>query len=201
MRILSTILSLGICISSARAVVLWDEAFQGDLSNNNLAPTALTLGLGVNSILGTMGRDLPSVPVDRDMFTFTIAPGRALASINVVTFTPTNQSFYAIAPGITINDTDPATHLANTLVQHTGDILPQMVLGSYSGGTGITDPLGPGTYTAWFQELSSVVTYRMDYTIVDTVAVPEPAAACTGIALAFVALGRAFGRRRNRIAA
>ena len=195
MRIPAAILAL--CAGTAHAVTIWDEALHGDLSGNNLAPTALTLCLGVNSILGTMGRDLPQNPVDRDMFSFTIAPGRALISINVVTFTPTNQSFYAIAPGATINDTDPATHLANTLVQHTGDILPQMVLGSYSGGTGITDPLGPGTYTAWFQELSSVVTYQMDYTIA---AVPEPATACTGLALGLVVLGRAFGRRRGRSA-
>ena len=193
MRILTTILALTVCASTARAVTLWDEAFQGDLSGNNLAPTALTLGLGVNTIKGTMGRDLPQDPVDRDIFTFTIAPGRALTSINVSVFTPTNQSFYAIA-GMSIDITDPAGHLANTLVQHTGDILPQMALGSYSGGTGITDPLGPGTYTAWLQELSSVVTYQMDYTIA---AIPEPANACTGIALGLVVLGRA----RNRIAA
>ena len=81
-------------------------------------------------------------------------------------------------------------------MQRTGDILPQMVLGSYSGGLGITDPLGPGTYTAWFQELSSVVTYQMYYTIVT--AVPEPATACTGLALGLVALTRTLGRRRLR---
>jgi hypothetical protein len=192
-RISAAILALTIGAGTARAVTIWDEAIQGDLSNNNNSPAALTLGLGVNSVKGTMGRDLPQNPVDRDMFTFTIAAGRALTSINVVTFTPTNQSFYAIAPGTSINDTDPATHLANTLVQHTGDILPQMALGSYSGGTGITDPLGPGTYTVWFQELSSVVTYQMDYTIVS---VPEPATVCTGLALGLVAFGRAFARRR-----
>ena len=108
MRILTTILALTVCASTARAVTLWDEAFQGDLSGNNLAPTALTLGLGVNTIKGTMGRDLPQDPVDRDIFTFTIAPGRALTSINVTVFTPTNQSFYAIAPGTSIDITDPA---------------------------------------------------------------------------------------------
>ena len=193
MRILTAILALTICSSTARAVTIWDEAFQGDLSGNNLAPTALTLGLGVNTIRGTMGRDLPQDPVDRDIFTFTIAPGRTLSSINVIVFTPTNQSFYAIAPGTTINITDPATHLANTLVQHTGDILPQLALGSYSGGTGITDPLGPGTYTAWFQELSSVVTYEVDYTI-SASPIPEPTTACVGIALGVIFAGN----RRNR---
>ncbi len=198
MRIISAILALSFCTGSARAVTLWDEAFDGDLSGNNLAPTVLTLGLGVNTIRGTMGRDLPQDPVDRDIFTFTIAPGRTLSSINVIVFTPTNQSFYAIAPGTTININDPATHLANTLVQHTGNILPQLALGSYSGGTGLTDPLGPGTYTAWFQELSSVVTYRMDYTIV---AVPEPATACIGLALGFVGMAEGLRRRRARVMA
>ncbi len=191
----SAIAALIVCASSARAITIWDEALQGDISGNNLAPLSLSFGLGVNSIKGTMGRDLPQDPVDRDIFTFTIPAGRQLTSINVVTFTPTNQSFYAIAPGTSIDINDPTFHLANTLVQRTGDILPQMALGSYSGGTGITDPLGPGTYTAWFQELSSVVTYQMDYTIV---AVPEPATACTGLALSLVALSRACARRRVR---
>lgn len=196
MRHLTAILILALCASRAHAVTIWDEALNGDLSGNNLAPTALTLGLGVNTIKGTMGRDLPSDPVDRDMFTFTIPPGRALTSINVVVFTPTNQSFYAIAPGTSIDISDPTFHLANTLVQHTGDILSQMALGSYAGGTGITDPLGPGTYTAWFQELSSIVTYQMDYTIA---AVPEPATVGMLTSLALFSVGT-FRRKRVRIA-
>jgi len=117
-----------------------------------------------------MGRDELTDPLDRDIFTFTIAPGQQLTAINVITFDPVNLSFYAIAPGTSINDTNPATHLANTLVRGLDDILAQMATGSYSGGTGITDPLGPGTYTAWFQEGSSIVTYRMDY----VVTAPEP---------------------------
>ncbi|MCE9611171.1 MAG: PEP-CTERM sorting domain-containing protein [Chthoniobacter sp.] len=151
--------------------VNWNEAIDGDLSGNNLAPTPLTLGLGVNLISGTMGKDLPQAPVDRDMFTFMLAPGQYLTSIDFLVFTPTNQSFYAIAPGATINDTDPATHLSNTLINGTGEFLDNLALGAYSGGTGLTDPVGPGTYTIWLQELSSVVTYQTAYTVV-----PEPGA-------------------------
>lgn len=147
----------------------WTESLDGNLSGNGLAPTPLTLGVGVNVISGTMGRDLPQDPVDRDIFTFTLGAGEYLTSINFLVFTPTNQSFYAIAPGSTINTADASGHLSNTLVNSTGEFLDDLALGAFSGGTGLTAPVGPGTYTIWFQELSSVVTYSTAYTVV-----PEP---------------------------
>jgi PEP-CTERM motif len=181
-----------ILTGTAQALVLNENTF-GDLSNDNLAPTPLSLDLGVNRIGGTMGRDLPSDPVDRDIFTFTLAPGRILTSINVLVFTPTNQSFYAIAPGNTIDDSDPATHLSNTLVKTTGELLDDLETNPYSGGTGLTAPLGPGTYTIWFQELSSVVTYDIAYTVAAS-PVPEPGTAFFGCAM-LAACGAARRRR------
>jgi hypothetical protein len=180
---------------TAHALTLNESSF-GDLSNDNLAPTPLTLDVGVNRIGGTMGRDLPSAPVDRDIFTFTLPPGQALTSINVLTFTPTNQSFYAIAPGSSINDSDPSAHLSNTLVKGTGEILDDLALGAFAGGTGLFPPLGAGTYTVWFQELSSIVTYDIAYTV-EAVPVPEPGTFLWGGALA---LAGALRRGRNRMA-
>ena len=144
----------------------WTESIDGDLSGNEAAPTALSFDFGVNLISGTMGRDQPSDPLDRDIFTFTLAPGQFLTSINFLTFSPAGASFYAIAPGTSISLTDPAGHLSNVLISSTGEYLDDLDLGAYSGGTGLTAPLAPGTYTIWFQELASVVTYSTAYTVV-----------------------------------
>lgn len=171
-RIFIFLITFSLWTAAANAATLWNEAVSGDLSGNNNAPTLVTFSSGTNTIMGTMGRDPgDSIPLDRDIFTFTIEPGYQLNAIDVITFSPLGRSFYAIAPGTSISLTDPSGHLSNTLVTGLYDILAPMAAGSYSGATGITNPLGPGTYTAWFQEVASVVTYRMDYQIA---AVPEP---------------------------
>ncbi|WP_461783307.1 PEP-CTERM sorting domain-containing protein [Prosthecobacter sp.] len=166
------ILSFCLWAASASAATLWNEAVSGDLSGNHLAPTPVTFNSGTNTIMGSMG-DAPAdgIPLDRDIFTFTIAPGFQLNAIDVINYSPRSQPFYAIAPGTSISITNSSGHLANTLVTGLNDLLFQMAGGSFSGGTGISSPLGPGTYTAWFQEVSAVVTYQMDYQVA---AVPEP---------------------------
>ncbi len=185
---------LPVVLASTGQALTLNESNFGDLSGNHLAPTPLTLDVGVNRIGGTMGRDLPSDPVDRDIFTFTLAPGQMLTSINVLVFTPTNQSFFAIAPGTMIDVNDPAGHLSNTLVKETGEILDDLDLSAFSGGTGLDAPLGSGTYTIWFQELSSIVTYDIAYTVQ---AVPEPGTALWGACFALVSAHRRFRTRQS----
>jgi len=162
---------LAVAPSTAAFALNYSESVNGDLSGNENAPTQLTFNPGVNSVSGVMGRDEPGDPVDRDFFTFTLAPGQSLTSINVLQFDPIGSSFYAIAAGTSINITDPANHLSNILVSGPGEILDDLDASSYSGGIGLNAPLGSGTYTIWFQELASVVTYDFNYTVV-----PEPAA-------------------------
>lgn len=151
------------------------ESINGDLtatiaSEIASSPTPLVFGLGVNTVSGTMGGDAgEGILLDRDFFTFTLAPGQTLTSINMLVFSPVGQSFYAIAPGTSISLISPAGHLSNVLINGTGEYLDDLALGAYSGGTGLTAPLGAGTYTVWFQELASVVTYSTSYTVV-----PEP---------------------------
>jgi len=176
-----------------RAATLWDEVVNGDLSSNNLSPTPLTWGIGMNSVRGTMGRDLGAgVPLDPDFFTFSLSPGQALISIVVSQFDPQGASFYALAAGTSIDTGSPANHLSNILVTGTGEVLAALDAGSYNGGLGLTAPLGAGTYTVWFQELSSVVTYQMDYTVV---AIPESGGAGVGLALGAPATLMALTRR------
>lgn len=169
------ILAIALCSARAGAATTYLESVSGDLSSDNLAPTALSFSAGINKVAGTMGGDPgDGIPLDRDFFSFTIAPGLELISIRVLQYSPPGQSFYAIAPGTSINITAPSNHLSNLLINGTGEILDKLDAGAYSGGLGLTAPLGAGTYTVWFQELASVVTYEMDYTLTAT---PEPSRA------------------------
>jgi hypothetical protein len=161
-----------------RAAVNWVESVDGDLSSSNVLPTPLSFGIGTNTITGTMGADAgEGIPLDRDFFTFTLAPGQSLSSITVLAFSPAGQSFYAIGSGTTIDITNPALHLSNALINGTGDYLPTLAAGAYSGGTGLSSPVGSGTYIVWFQELASVVEYSMAYEVV-----PEPSVSLCAIA-------------------
>jgi hypothetical protein len=189
--------TLALALFSLAATSLWsaplnyNDTLLADLSGNGSAPTTLIFDVGVNTVGGRMGRDEPSDPVDADIFTFTLAADQVLTSINVLSFGPANASFYAIAAGPSISTSSSTSHLSNKLINTTGEILGDLAAGSYSGGTGLTAPIGPGTYTVWFQEVSSLVDYNIAYTVA---AIPEPStyAAIVG------ALSLGFGVWRRR---
>lgn len=183
---------------------IWDEGLNGDLapapgasaSSPFGSATVLTFDLGVNRVKGTMGGDPgDGIPLDRDIFTVTIPVGQQISSIEVLTYTPSGQSFYAISSGTTISLNNGATHLSNMLVKGSGQILPTLAAGAYNGGTGLSNPIPAGTYTIWFQETSSVVTYDFAYTVA---VVPEPSTlALLAVALAGILTARKRFRRHS----
>lgn len=187
-----TTLSLSaLLLSSGVAFALdYSESVSGDLSNNNLAPTPLIFGLGVNTITGRMGRP-DGGEIDPDYFTFTLQPGWSLISIALETVDVIDNSFYAIASGTTISDTNSATHLSNVLMGQPGEYLDDLTAGAYFGGIGLPFPVGPGTYTVWFQEAAVERNYRMSYTVV-----PEPTAAVAVLG----GVGLLLTLRRRRLA-
>jgi hypothetical protein len=163
---------------TSNAALIWVESANGDLSDNNNFPTALTFSVGTNLITGTMGADAgEGIPLDRDFFTFTLTSGQSLSSITVLTYLPAGQSFYAIGSGATIDIANATNHLSNVLINSTGNYLPTLAAGAYSGGTGLSNPVGPGTYIVWFQELASVVNYSMAYEVI-----PEPSVSLCALA-------------------
>lgn len=150
----------------------WNEAVNGDLSNDWLNPTALSIDAGVNSITAT------SVGEDREYVTFSIPAGFQLASITLNIFGPTSGvSFIGIESGTQF--TDPATTAPGDLLgyahfgsSHLGtDVLDDMSTGF--GAIGFTPPLPEGNYTLWIQEVGPTArTYSFGMNVV---AVPEPA--------------------------
>jgi len=157
------------------------ESVSGDLSNNNLAPTLLNFDVGINYVQGRMGRPGTGA-IDRDIFSFTLGANERLTGFDVLTFAPVTSanvgSFLALSGSGTISTANASDHLSNALVTGPGGILETLAAGAYSDtvgqpslGDGFAAPLGEGTYTVWFQELSSFVDYRLALTVS---AVPEP---------------------------
>lgn len=183
--------------------IVWDEAINGDLSGSNTAPTPITFDLGVNTIKGTMGGDPgDGIPLDRDFFTVTVGPNQAITSINVLAFGAA-RSFYAIGPGTSIDITSAANHLSNVIISGTGEILPTLAAGAFNGGTGLSNPIGPGTYIFWLQEVSSVVPYEMAYTLTSTAPAKAVPFLPAGLLIAAAVACGAFGMRalRGRVTA
>lgn len=174
------------------AATIWNEAVNGDLSGNRLAPTALSLSLGTNTILGNV------VFGDLDYFTFTVPAGASFAALRLLSYgSGEDVAFLAIQSGSVFTEpsigANPAnllgyTHLDTTFVGT--DILDD--LGASNGQVppahGFSPPLGPGPYSFWLQQLNTSTSYSYE-----VVLVPEPASA------AFLVLGLAslaVARRR-----
>jgi hypothetical protein len=169
-------------VTAAHGDTLYNESVSGDLSNNGLAPTLLTVSLGSNVVFGTTGKNATTGIIDRDYFTFTVPQDMELTALTVLPGTTTlgtlGESFIGIESGPQVTVSTAATTAAGLLGwDHYGtedigvNILPLMGT-SGLGSTGFTAPLPAGTYSFWVQEASAgSVEYGLDF----TVATPEPA--------------------------
>ena len=98
MKTLATLLLLATTATSSFAATVWNEAVNGDLSNNPGAPTPLVFAIGANTVIGTTGNANAG---ERDYITFTILPGQTLTAINLNLWVPNNLGFLAINEGAT----------------------------------------------------------------------------------------------------
>ena len=177
-------LAAGMALATpAGAVVVHDEATDGDLSNDGLAPTPLSFSLGGNEIFGTSGASGDSV--DLDYFTFTVLPGQALTAIQVLEGTESleNLSFIAIQRGDQVTvapDAETAVGLYGWWHYSPADIGSDILddIGVPAAGSeGFTPPLGAGDYAIWIQEANQgTADYRFSFVLGEAGAVPEPEA-------------------------
>jgi hypothetical protein len=166
--------------AAAHGDTIYNESVSGDLSNSGLTPTALTFSLGLNDVFGTTGKSATTGIIDRDYFTFTVAPGLELTAITVLPGTQTlgtlGESFIGVQAGSEVTVSPLAANATGLLGwYHYGEdtigvnILPLMGT-SGLGSTGFTGPLPSGTYSFWVQEASvGSVQYGLEFT-----EAPEP---------------------------
>ena len=192
------LLALLISTGTATAANIWNEPIDGELSDDYLNPTALTLTIGGASD-DVFFQTPESLITDRDYFTITVASGYELSALVLAQFDTspsTNLGFIAIASGANFPTSgaspNPALLLGYALVgaAHVGtDILDD--LGAAAGTIGFSGSLGSGTYSFWAQDNTAS---DEDWTIsFVTSPIPEPS---TGLLMGLGLAGFGIIRRK-----
>jgi hypothetical protein len=196
---------------SPAQTVLWNESTSGDLSNNQAAPNAFTLPIGVSSVIGTV----TGGGVDpQDWVAVTVPSGASMSSLVLASYNSTDvQGFMGFQTGATfVGSAGSATSYTGYTHFGTGaannghppvnlvgqDLLPIMAdtTNQDPGAAGFTPPLGPGTYTFLFQQLGAATNYEFDFTVTP---VPEPGSLLLSGCAALAALSRWLRRRTKTL--
>ncbi|MFM9835629.1 MAG: PEP-CTERM sorting domain-containing protein [Methylophilaceae bacterium] len=187
----------------------YDEAINGDLSNDRLNPSFLALtdspvganGLSGNNIISGRIGAVNGV-VDRDYLHIIVPTGYVWSELRLGNQTTVggNGSFIGLAAGSTIPIPPNAINASGLLgykvygaADLSNNILNAMAV-SGNGSSGFNSPLGAGDYTLWIQELATGnFNYRFNLIIT---AVPE---ANTYIMLLVGLVLTGFAARRKTI--
>ena len=170
----------------ANAAMVWDESVNGDLSNNGLAPTSLTLNVGSNQIVGSTGSG------DLDYFNFTLSAGQTLTSIRLLNNTLVSGQFSFLGmqagPQVTVSPSGAGSQaLLGWTHYATGDagldLLPRIT------ASGV---LPAGTYSVWVQDTGGPADYGFDFGVTSVVPLPPSLLLLTST---LVGLGGIFRRR------
>src|SRR3954468_18973510 len=79
-------------IANSNAALVYDESSTGDLSNNGLNATFVSLSAGANEIRGSTGKGTSTI-TDRDYFTVSVPVGLQLSSLVVLPGTAVSGDF------------------------------------------------------------------------------------------------------------
>jgi hypothetical protein len=186
------------CAAAAAEIVVFDEARDGDASDDRFAPTTVALGEGVNTLRGFSGQSPTPDVHDLDYITFTIPVGFELGSFVLQAASVGGAfSFVGLQAGPIVTIPADWTSVESPLLgwAHFGtaevglDLLP--TIANSPGSVGFSGPLQAGTYALWIMELDTGEPHTYSFGLGVT-AVPAPAA--LAVALAF----GLYQRRRAR---
>ncbi len=182
--------------AAAHADVIWRESVNGDFSNNGLSPTALSLALGDNSIIGVTGD--PGTGVDRDYFSINVPLGYVLRHVILLDNTTISggASFIGMqaGPQMTVQPTGAGSENLMGFAHYDPSMANTDLL-RFLAPSLATSGVPNGTYSFWVQELGGPVDYGFDF-VVEQSPVPIPGA---GFLLMSGAIGLALLGRRGRL--
>lgn len=163
------------------ALADWDEGVDGDLSDDELNPSFIAMGVGDNFVSGVIGGD-----DFNDAFTFTIGAGQSLEAINVVS--------YIVSGGNTTTGFNMAFGSSWNGDFNDPSVIASVAMGTSYVGTNLLDdimfpggPLGPGDYTVGLREGTAGQIYSFNFVV-------TPAPGTAGL----LGLGALVGLRRRR---
>src|SRR5262245_28020635 len=172
-KVAFAILALAALPTLARAD--WNEATNGEFSDNRLAPTLVPLALGSNIITASTNS------TNLDYFRIVVPAGQRLSAIMLNSFTSASTfSFLGVQAGTQFSVT-PLTATPGSMLGYTHfgaapaavgtDILDNMATGS--GAIGFTPPLQAGNYVFWANETAaSNSDYSFNFVVTAAPAVP-----------------------------
>ena len=163
--------------SVVRADTIYIESINGDLSNDGLNPTVITVAGGSNFIVGTTGGT--TAPDVRDYFTIFVPSNLQFVSLIELAGTQAgNLGFLGLQSGTQVTLPTNAVTAAGLLgwVHYAPaaadiNVLPTMAI-PVNGSSGFTPPLTSGNYAFWLQD-TSPGTFQYAFNVV-LAPVPEP---------------------------
>jgi hypothetical protein len=174
---------LSLLLAAPASAAPYDETASGDLSNNQLTPTASNLYLGSNLVTGSAGG-----ADSQDFIAVKVPTGFVLDAYVHVAYTGSDaQGFTGFQSGSTFpgnpfvagsyagyahygtGATNPGVNGGNPTSTVGLNLLPAPYMadnsptGTAAGATGFTAPLGAGFYTFLIQQLGGSINYQFDF--------------------------------------
>lgn len=172
-NVVGTLLVDDVTALTSSTTAAYDETADGDISDDRLDPTIITVDNGSNTVTGCVQGNSQPGGRDIDYFTFEVPTGSELTAINLDNYdaAPNNLAFIGIQSGNTFTEPASGTNVSNLLGGLTygennenTDILPTMGT-SLGGAIGFVSPLPAGSYTIWMNQTGPQSCYTLDLVI------------------------------------
>jgi hypothetical protein len=150
----------------------YDEAIDGDLSDQRFNPTCFDLEVGINRLTATQQGTASGFPLDRDYMTIIIPPGLVLAELRVTAYdNPTDPAFIGFQEGTRFVGAPILITAGDLLGGHVygdpdigTDILPAM--NALPGVQGFPVPLPAGSYSFWLNQVGAQTTATFEFELI-----------------------------------